>query len=221
MKDKQKFMQQAKKVIGESGWAKLGKLLFQEGEETETEVEVEMAEAILADGSKIMYDRMEEGGKVVVITEEGEIPAPDGEHVMPDGTKINTMGGLIVSVAAPEAVAETMETEETTETTEAETTVDMKAIEKMMDDKIAALYQENEAITKEKEEIKEEMASVKAAFSSVIELIEALMETPAKQEREATAQTFNAREQRKANFAKAQEMVQATKEKLKQEGKYK
>jgi hypothetical protein len=57
-------------------------------------------DAKLADGTvvKVDGDSLLEGAKVLVITEDAEIPAPDGVHELEDGTKIETKDGLIVKV---------------------------------------------------------------------------------------------------------------------------
>jgi methyl-accepting chemotaxis protein len=51
----------------------------------------------LEDGTQIRVegDSLVEGAKVVVITEEGEMPAPDGVHTLEDGTKVETKEGVI------------------------------------------------------------------------------------------------------------------------------
>jgi len=57
-------------------------------------------EAKLADGTvvKVEGDGVVEGSKVVVVTEDAEIPAPDGVHELEDGSKIETKDGVIVKV---------------------------------------------------------------------------------------------------------------------------
>lgn len=63
-------------------------------------------DAKLSDGTMVRVegDVLGEGAKVIVITEEGEIPAPDGVHELEDGTKIETKDGIIARVE--EVVAE-------------------------------------------------------------------------------------------------------------------
>lgn len=63
-------------------------------------------EAKLIDGTKVKVEGegLEIGAKVHVVTEEGEIPAPDGTHELEDGTKVSTEKGLITNVI--EAVKE-------------------------------------------------------------------------------------------------------------------
>jgi len=57
-------------------------------------------DAKLADGTvvKVEGDSLVEGAKVVVITADAEIPAPDGVHELEDGTKIETKDGIIAKV---------------------------------------------------------------------------------------------------------------------------
>ena len=57
-------------------------------------------DAKLADGTviKVEGDGLMEGAKVVVVTEDAEIPAPDGVHELEDGSKVETKDGVIVKV---------------------------------------------------------------------------------------------------------------------------
>ena len=57
-------------------------------------------DAKLKDGTQIKVegDSLGEGAKVVVVTPDAEIPAPDGVHELEDGTKVQTKDGVIVSV---------------------------------------------------------------------------------------------------------------------------
>ena len=57
-------------------------------------------DAKLADGTviKVEGDTLLEGAKVVVVTPDAEIPAPDGVHELEDGTKVETKDGIIVKV---------------------------------------------------------------------------------------------------------------------------
>ena len=56
--------------------------------------------AKLVDGTEIKVegDQLGEGAKVVVVTPDAEIPAPDGVHELEDGTKIETKDGVIAYV---------------------------------------------------------------------------------------------------------------------------
>jgi hypothetical protein len=72
---------------------------FLKNEETEIVKEI-FIDAKLVDGTaiKVEGDSLIEGAKVVVVTEEGEIPAPDGVHEISDGTKVETKEGIIAKI---------------------------------------------------------------------------------------------------------------------------
>ena len=57
-------------------------------------------DAKLVDGTQIKVEgeSLAEGAKVVVVTEEGEVPAPDGVHELADGTKVETKDGIIAKI---------------------------------------------------------------------------------------------------------------------------
>lgn len=57
-------------------------------------------DAKLVDGTpiKVEGESLMEGAKVVVVTAEGEIPAPDGVHELEDGTKVETKEGVIARI---------------------------------------------------------------------------------------------------------------------------
>jgi hypothetical protein len=83
-------------------------LLFANQEEViQEEVAVEFAEGVLADGTIVSFDKLEAGGKLSVVTPDGEIPAPIGEHELEDGTIVVVLEeGVIAEIKAPEMEAE-------------------------------------------------------------------------------------------------------------------
>jgi|LauGreDrversion4_2_1035121.scaffolds.fasta_scaffold09925_6 hypothetical protein len=70
-------------------------------------------DAKLVDGTQIKVegDSLMEGAKVVVVTAEGEIPAPDGVHELEDGTKVETKEGVIARIEEKVEEAEGPEVE--------------------------------------------------------------------------------------------------------------
>lgn len=77
-----------------------------------TSVKEIFVNAKLVDGTEIKVegDALGEGAKVVVITPDAELPAPDGVHELEDGTKVETKDGVIVKVE--EVIAEEKPAEE-------------------------------------------------------------------------------------------------------------
>lgn len=57
-------------------------------------------DAVLEDGTKIKVEgeSLVQGAKVIVVTEDSEIPAPNGIHILQDGTKVETVDGLITKI---------------------------------------------------------------------------------------------------------------------------
>lgn len=104
-----------------------------------------LAEYVLMGGAKVNIDKLEVGGKVEVIGEDGSLsPAPAGEHELADGTKIVVdEAGIITSVSVPEA-APSVEVE----------------IEQRVDE-------EKEMMKKKIQQMEEELAAMKAKFSEV------------------------------------------------------
>ena len=62
-------------------------------------------DAKLKDGTKIkvLGDGVAVGAKVVVVKEDGDVPAPDAVHELEDGSKVETVGGVISKIEEAEA----------------------------------------------------------------------------------------------------------------------
>lgn len=144
------------------------KALFEDAPMTEpvvpSEAKVEMMEYSLADGTKVMIDKLEVGGKVTL--EDGS-NAPTGEHELADGSKVVLdETGVIVEIQAPveEIVPEEVE---------AEKEKDMKYNE------LANKFNELLAATQSMQDKYNELeGKVKQGFESVASLIEALSVNP-------------------------------------------
>jgi hypothetical protein len=63
-------------------------LLFSDDAVLTNEVVAEFAEGVLADGTIVKFDKLEAGGVISIVTPEGEVPAPVGEHELENGTII-------------------------------------------------------------------------------------------------------------------------------------
>ena len=113
----------------------------------------------LVDGTKIKVsgDSLIEGAKVMVVTAEGEIVAPDGIHEISGGTKVETKEGLIVRIE--EAVAEAPEMEKP----EVEIEVSKDGMSKEMVDMLKEfIYKMGDKVKK----MEEQMSSLSTDFNS-------------------------------------------------------
>lgn len=136
-------------------------------------------EYVLKSGAKVKIDKLEIGGKVVLVDDAGnETPAPAGEHELADGTQITLdENSVIVEISSP------ME-----EMPEAEPQVDMAA------QKIAELEAQIEELKKDKKGQEVKMAEVEAKFSQAIselsDVVIGLINTPSAEATEKPKQTF-------------------------------
>ena len=85
---------------------KLSGLVSKFNADTTTETKETFIDAKLIDGTIIRYESLEVGMPLMVIDETGnELPAPDGEHELEDGTKVTVESGIITEVASKEEEA--------------------------------------------------------------------------------------------------------------------
>jgi len=81
-------------------------ILSEETQASTDEVVAEFMEATLTDGTIVKYDSLEVGAALMVISEEGEVPAPDATHQFEDGTLVTTVDGLITEIVEAAPVVE-------------------------------------------------------------------------------------------------------------------
>ena len=128
-------------------------------------------DATLADGTviKVEGDSLVEGAKVVVITEDAEIPAPDGVHELEDGTKVETKDGIIAKVmeVASEGEDEESEVAKVEVAKELDMSSEMydmlKEFVSKMGEKMSQMEQKMESMNNEFSAFKKEPASKKIA----------------------------------------------------------
>jgi hypothetical protein len=132
-------------------------------------------DAKLVDGTQIKVDgdSLVEGAKVVVVTADAEIPAPDGVHELEDGTKVETKDGVILSVSevAPEAEVEKpeIEVELPLPTDASSPSMDMEMVDmlkefiKKMGEKMSQMEQSYSSLENEFKAFKKEPAAKKIA----------------------------------------------------------
>ena len=109
---------------------------------------------------RIEGDSLVEGAKVVVVTEEGEMPAPDGVHTLEDGTKVETKEGVIAMVEekVEAGYKEKMEEEEPKVEIEVESKDPIQEIVSLLKDMM-------EKVSQKMKEMEEKVEEVKADFS--------------------------------------------------------
>jgi len=128
-------------------------------------------DAKLVDGTaiKVSGEGLVEGAKVMVVTEEGEIPAPDGVHELEDGTKVETKEGVIAKIEEVVAEAPEMEKPEVEievskeEKMESEVVALLKDLVVKLGEKIASLEGKVEGMSADFNAFKKEPAAKKIA----------------------------------------------------------
>jgi hypothetical protein len=179
-------------------------LLFaNQGEAIQEEVSVEFAEGVLADGTIVSFDKLEAGGKLSVVTTDGEIPAPIGEHKLEDGTIVVVLEeGVIAEIKAPE-----MEEEEVA----AETMAEDAAEEVVMEDtpsmdvalEIAKL---DEALSLKIADLSTKVDMLNEVSEKLVEFLETYAKQPMAAETQAPKNVFYA--QNKTSKLDAQKRLQ-------------
>lgn len=118
-------------------------------------------DAKLADGTivKVEGDGLVEGAAVKVVTEEmpDGIPAPDGSHELEDGTKIETVDGIITKIEEKIEEAPSVEIE-----VEAEKKMEMGDMEEVY----SLIKDMMEKISEKMKKMEEKMSAVEADFQS-------------------------------------------------------
>lgn len=122
-------------------------------------------EAKLADGTKIKVEGEEliEGAKVVVVTEDAEVPAPDGIHELEDGVKVETKDGAVVGISKPKPEEGEVEDSAVEGPDMVEMVSLMKDFIKKMDEKMGGMQKKMEAMENQFNAFKAEPAAKKIA----------------------------------------------------------
>lgn len=167
------------------------------------EVKEVFVSATLEDGTQVEIEpAIEEGAAVVVIDAEGNpMVAPDGSHILADGTVIETVEGAIISIVAPE-VEEEVEEEMEVEATETEEQRVKKVIESIVKEShFASEEKVEEMFNALKEEFNAALESkVKEIESNVIKAFEAFGKTEEKEPTKKPEYTFRKSTKGKRNL---------------------
>ena len=129
-------------------------------------------------------EELAQGLEVFIVTEDGNLPAPDGEHSLEGGITIVTADGKIEAImeteeeapAEGEEIAEEVTEEETEETLEEEAEEAMEEEETMEEDSEETLEEEEDETMTEEEEALTEEETISAMAEAVKDAVEKMME---------------------------------------------
>jgi len=162
----------------------LNRVMVALGIKPEATIEVEMAQKKTADGEIVLdSENFAIGEPVFIVTEEGNIPVPQGEYVLEDGVKIETDEmGVIVEVSTEgeevtEEVTEEIEAEEAPMAEEVEATAAPKKVVKSktemeesyfskIEARLSAIESTNETLKAENIQLAAENEELKKALAS-------------------------------------------------------
>jgi hypothetical protein len=163
------------------------KAMFAEAAEAPVEAPAvaSFAEYVLASGAKVMIDKLEVGGKVSLVDDLGnESPAPAGEHMLADGTKIVLdEASTILEIVAPEVEVPEVEVPEAPSEIE------------LMKKKVAEMEAQLEDLKKDKKGMEVKMSESADKFTKAItELTDVVIElskAPSAQPTSTPKEAFN------------------------------
>src|SRR5574343_685551 len=150
-------------------------------------------EATLADGTMIKYEgELAEGTAIIVVTAEGEIPAPDGSHELEDGTVITTEGGIVVAITESELPAEQPEGGNEVEIEMSKQIADLQAANTALSAEIDSLRAEIKAAA-------EKFSKLAEAQAKTLEVVESLAAAPAAEP--VKTEKFSKKDKQAARFS--------------------
>lgn len=141
----------------------------------------EFKEAKLADGVTIVtWEGELEGAELMIVSEEGKIPAPDGDHTLESGEIVTVADGKVTSVQPAKEEKEEAEIEIEMAKTEE---YDMATINTMLKEcmsKIEMLEKKivEGTIEKKVDEAMSAISSHKEAFTQLVELVDKIAKLP-------------------------------------------
>jgi hypothetical protein len=152
--------------------------------------EQKFEQAKLEDGTIVMWEgELTTGAALFVVDEQGvQMPAPDGEHKLEDGTIVSTAGGLVVTVTPADA-EEKAEIEVEVEDKKSEDMAgELEMLVEKLAEKLAALEAKIEEMGKKPESMSSEDVNAKVAainseiaskFNAVVDLVSKISNEPA------------------------------------------
>lgn len=172
---------------------------------SQEDVTIEFAEGVLADGTIVKFDKLEVGGMISVVTPDGEIPAPVGEHELEDGTIIVvTEAGIIAEVKMVEADGNEVEVDvEMSEEDEQPIVNEDEVIAEPQVDRFAEI---SEQFNSKLAEVETKVDVLNDVTKKLVEFMEAFAKVETAQETQAPKNAFAA--QNKVSKADAYKKLQ-------------
>jgi hypothetical protein len=154
--------------------------------------EQEFKEAKLADGVTIVtWDGELLGADLMVISEEGKIPAPDGDHTLESGEIVTVADGKVINIEPAKEEEEEVEIELAAEDAEVEAEVesedyDMKSVVSMLKECMTKIemLEKKMGETKMEEKVEEAMSAInnhKDAFVQLVNLVDKIAKLPSEE----------------------------------------
>ena len=153
--------------------------------------EQEFKEAKLADGVTIVtWDGELLGADLMVISEEGKIPAPDGDHTLESGEIVTVADGKVINIEPAKEEEEEIEIE-LAEDAEVEAEIesedyDMKSVVSMLKECMTKIemLEKKMGETKMEEKVEEAMSAInnhKDAFVQLVDLVDKIAKSPSEE----------------------------------------
>jgi hypothetical protein len=153
--------------------------------------EQEFKEAKLADGVTIVtWDGELLGADLMVVSEEGKIPAPDGDHTLESGEIVTVADGKVINIEPAKEEEEEIEIE-LAEDAEVEAEIesedyDMKSVVSMLKECMTKIemLEKKMGETKMEEKVEEAMSAInnhKEAFVQLVDLVDKIAKSPSEE----------------------------------------
>jgi hypothetical protein len=183
--------------------------------------EQEFKEAKLADGVTIVtWDGELLGADLMVISEEGKIPAPDGDHTLESGEIVTVTDGKVINIE-PAKEEEEVEIELAAEDAEVEAEVesedyDMKSVVSMLKECMTKIemLEKKMGETKMEEKVEEAMSAInnhKDAFVQLVYLVDKIAKLPSEEPAEKSGLFSSMKVSKEQQEEKLNDFAQALK----------
>jgi hypothetical protein len=181
--------EKVKSLFGKLG--EIAKQYFEAPTEEEPKTSVEMTEATLKDGTKIKVSGdIAQGSKILIVAEDGsEMPAPNGEHILDDGSIINVTDGIIDSVVPAEGEADDSKVGMEEEFSK------LKVSYSELEAKYKSLLESSETKFKEIDSLKQDFAKMKNVQKATYDVIESIAGMPAEETKVEEKPNYNFKKQ--------------------------